>query len=348
MKFRLLYILCLTFIGLSSCQKQIELSESMNDSFYLRNDNVDMPVHCKGNGASKVMILVLHGGPGDGGLIYSNHTFSNNLEKEYALVYWDQRHQGNSHGHLKEEDINIDVMVEDTYLMVKTLKARYGGVSIFLWGHSWGGCLGTAFMLKNDYQNEINGWIESAGAHDFPLMNVEIVKRIQTAAPIQIQLDKNKEEWQEMLDYVNEIDTSNISAEEASDINSYAGQAERLMIDSLNSKSQSQLSDISSIFFTPDNPVTRNTNALQLPFSFFEEIITNSLTDQLYKITSPTLLLWGQYDFKVPLLVGQKAFEQINTTEKYFKIYSKSGHSCMRYEPEKFTNDVVDFIEKYK
>lgn len=348
MKISLHLTLVIALFTAISCSKEAKLEQDMADHFYLRNNGSDMPVYVHGNGASKVFILLLHGGPGDGGLKYRNHTFSNSIEEKYAMVYWDQRHQGNSQGHMKDSDFTIDQMVEDTHFLIKSLKLRYGNdISLFLMGHSWGGTLGTAYMLKDDYQNEVNGWIESAGAHDFPMINIELTKMLKTTANAEIAAGNHTAKWTEIRDYANTINIDNITTEQATQLNEYAGVAETL-IKGLNTKTQSQLGDLEKFFFNPNDPLGVLLNGEQIPPSFYEELVSLSLTDQLNKITTPTLLQWGEYDFKVPKTIAEKAYEKINTTHKYLRIYNKSGHSSMRYEPELFVQDLVDFIEKYK
>ena len=42
------------------------LSTNVNEIFWVTNNGADMPVRVMGNTASKVIILIVHGGPGDG------------------------------------------------------------------------------------------------------------------------------------------------------------------------------------------------------------------------------------------------------------------------------------------
>jgi len=345
---KLTFTFLLLLAVFTSCQKEPNISTEMHETFFLRNGDADMPVFVRGNGQSNVFILLLHGGPGDGALKYRNHTYSNLLEKEYAVVYWDQRHQGSSHGHLNDEDITIDNMVEDTYKLIKTLKARYGeDISLFLMGHSWGGMLGTSYMVKENYQHELKGWIDVDGAHDFPLMDIEITKLIKAVGTTEIAAGKNVEKWTTMIDYVATIDTTNISIEETTQLNQYAAEIEALL-DQLNPKSQTELSPLGHYFLTPNNPITGTVNKSNLPDAFIEEIINTSLTDQLHKIEIPCLVQWGRYDFKVPVTIGEQVYEKISSTDKYLKIYEASGHSPMRFEPTAFVNDIVDFVEQHK
>ncbi|MFT5821140.1 MAG: pimeloyl-ACP methyl ester carboxylesterase [Crocinitomix sp.] len=333
---------------LIACNKEPIVNSEMSETFYLRNNGTDMPVFVRGNGESKVFVLLLHGGPGDGGLKYRGHTYSDLLEDEYAMVYWDQRHQGNSHGHMEDTDFTIDMMVEDTYALIQTLKVRYGDdISVFLMGHSWGGTLGTAFMLKDDYQHEVNGWIEVDGAHDFQLMNREMIRMINTIGQAELDANHHNTLWTEIIAYANSLDTNNISLDETIQLNSYAGRIEGLF-DQLNEKSQSNLGDLELNFTGPNNPTAADINDLQIPSDFYDELINYSATPMLHKITTPTLLQWGEFDFKVPPKMGEITFNEISSTDKFLKIYQHSGHSPMRYEPALFVSDMIAFIEAYK
>ena len=319
----------------------------MEETIYIRNNGSDMPAFIYGNGASKVFILLLHGGPGGNGLDYRLGKFKDKLEEKYAMVYWDQRHQGNSHGHLSQNEVTIDAMVEDTYVLVQTLKQRYGSdISVFLMGHSWGGTLGTAYMIKDDYQEELAGWIEVDGAHDIPMLNVEVVKMILDIGEDELAAGNNVSNWQEILDYVNEIDTNNITDQQADDLNTYAHEIEALLPQL--ETHYGGVTFMDHFFFSPSNPFTSATSGATLPASFETEMLSASMTDDLNKITIPTLLQWGKYDFVVPPSLGYSAYDKISSTDKYLKIYENSAHSPMDNEPDLFAQDVIDFVEAHK
>jgi len=334
--------------GLIACKKEGQLNSQMEETLYLRSGGSDMPAFVRGNGESKVFILVLHGGPGGNGLEYRTGKYAQMLEERYAMVYWDQRHQGNSHGHLKEEDVTLDKMVDDTYHLIRLLKTHYGeDISVFLFGHSWGGTLGTAFMLKDNYQDEVAGWIESNGAHDIPMLNIELVKMIQDIGGQEIANGNNVADWQEMVDFANSLDTNNITFDQGSTLNGYAHRIENLISD-LNNPEDEPVSIMQYLFFSPSNPMTSSLTGFQLPQSFQNEVEQTALTDRLHEVNRPTLLLWGKYDFVVPPALGYSAYERIGTTDKYLKVYDHSAHSPMNNEPEIYTNDIIDFIEQYK
>ncbi|HEV7620267.1 MAG TPA: hypothetical protein VGO09_00965, partial [Flavisolibacter sp.] len=68
-------LICIpVFLVCFSCKKQSPvLSTHANDVFWVTNNGSDMPVWVKGNTSSNVLILIIHGGPGDGSYNYSDY-----------------------------------------------------------------------------------------------------------------------------------------------------------------------------------------------------------------------------------------------------------------------------------
>ncbi|MCB0738210.1 MAG: alpha/beta fold hydrolase, partial [Bacteroidetes bacterium] len=166
----LLAVLALSSFAFVSCLTD-ELSENARETIYTRNNGADIPAHIYGNTASKTFLVIVHGGPAGSGIEYRGY-YSQQLEKDYAVVYTDQRGQGMSHGKYDVENVTINQLAEDLYALSLGLKQRYGqDISLFMMGHSWGGTLGTAYMLIDSFRTEYNGWLECDGAHDIPLLN---------------------------------------------------------------------------------------------------------------------------------------------------------------------------------
>ena len=81
MKFVISKIWLLTLLStiLLSCKK--ENVSKLSDSFHLKSNGADMPVHVFGNASDKTFIILLHGGPGDNGLAYRSGKYAEELEK---------------------------------------------------------------------------------------------------------------------------------------------------------------------------------------------------------------------------------------------------------------------------
>lgn len=345
-KFFLVFVVALCSI-FASCNKEGALIEDLNETFYIRSGGADMPVFMRGNGLSKTIVILLHGGPGDGSLGYSEKIYAQQLHEKYAFAYWDQRQQGNAHGHLSPEDVSLEIIVEDLHLLVQSLKARYGEENrIFLMGHSWGGTVGTAYLQTENYQDDIAGFIEISGGYDFPMINKEAIKMMQEFGGKELAKGNNIEIWTEILDFAGGLNPENISADESLDLNAYAGMISRdeLLEDQYKIASTRGFEEGSS----PGNSTTSSTmNAIAIftQLNLIDDLLATSLTEDLDKITVPTLLIWGKYDFKVPPRLGEIALENLGSTDKTLLIYEHAGHSSMNSDPDRFVDDVINFID---
>lgn len=347
---KIILILFVILISILSCKKEDSLI--LSDDFRVRHDNADMPVYVHGNASEKVFIIFIHGGPGDSGYANRAGKAAEELEKKYVMVYWDQRGQGMSEGKTNPDDITIDLMAEDLQAVIKVLKYKYGNdIKIFLLGHSWGGTLGTAFLLKNDYQNEIKGWIEVDGSHDFPKINRDVIEMFQSVGNEQIDLNHNKENWQDIVSWAEQVDTANLDNEMIKEINNKAHLVEKYLLedDVLQKTDKTTMRDIS--VFYHQNTITRIFSGYYTFMGndkFFNEVVNNSFTPELHKITIPCLFLWGKYDFVVPPSLGYDAYNRVNTTEKKIVIFEKSAHSPMLNQADEFIDAVTNFVEIYR
>jgi pimeloyl-ACP methyl ester carboxylesterase len=118
-----------------------------------------MPVWVRGHKNAQVFILVLHGGPGARATEYIGLPSFNSLEKEYAVVYWDQLGSGNSQGNARPESLTREHFKQDLDKLMELIRVKYKQPSLFLLGHSGGGTLGTLYPVDSQRLNKIKGWI---------------------------------------------------------------------------------------------------------------------------------------------------------------------------------------------
>ncbi|MGC4038800.1 MAG: alpha/beta hydrolase [Chitinophagaceae bacterium] len=329
----------------TSCKKEaVHLSTSADEIFWLSNKGADMPVWVKGNTASKVMILYLHGGPGNGSYRYTGFQ-TDQLWKNYSVAYWDQRDAGVATGNSNYADLTLDQMIEDLEKLIILLKYRYGSdMEIFLMGHSFGGLLGSGFLVKGDNQKNIRGWIEVDGAHDYPETNLLSRQMLIDTGTSEIAKGNHVPQWTEIVDYC-DSHAANVSLDISIKTEDYAADAEDYM--NINhTKTSLQLFSVSS-------PITFGSNLFKLYYTsagkqFLQSLEPITFTDQLYKITIPSLLIWGQYDFTVPVGSGIHALNNLGSSYKHLVMMPNSGHIPMNGDTNLFTQTVSDFIEAVK
>ena len=346
--------------GLFSCSKPF-LPDKGEDFFYVRRLDARFPVWVKGNLQSETFIVIVHGGPGVTGTQYFHFGAFDELQKEYGVVYWDQRASGFSQGKGSGgvENLNAEEASKDLEAVIDVIQHKYNPTSVFMLGHSWGGVLTTCFLgNKPNRQNKVKGWILVNGGHNWSLgqvLSVEWVKNLANQFLDGIAVSRfNRNHWTRALDWYEKNplgDWDNISS--MSWIQKHVAYV-----------------DDADGYFLPENReevyrrtfVERGLSAQNL-FGFYgvwawftrgnpplwdsQKEIT---TDQMHNITIPTLITWGRHDGILPVALAQDAYDRISTltTDKSIIIYEHTAHSPMYEETMKFNADVRTFIEKYK
>ncbi|MCI5056616.1 MAG: alpha/beta hydrolase [Flavobacteriales bacterium] len=342
---KLLFLL--VFISTLSCKKDLK---DLSETIYVRNDGADMPAYVHGNAEDKTFVIILHGGPGGSGLEYRTGIFQSILEKKYAMVYWDQRGQGMSEGTYDESYLNVAQLVEDLEKLVLVLKEEYGNeIKLFLLGHSWGGALGSAYLIQDDNQFNFKGWIEMDGAHNLPLLNKEAIKMFLDIGQMQIDTGNSISFWSDIRAQVMSFDTSNIKTEDATYLNTKGFEAEdRLIEDDVMLYDDQYTEGLIANNLIRGNVLTKFISGNVTNNGLFEEVEQLNSSPKLNVITIPCLFQWGKYDFVVPPALGEEAFSLVSSAEKELVIYEFSGHSPMNNEPDLVANDLIEFIDKHK
>ncbi|MFT6998195.1 MAG: pimeloyl-ACP methyl ester carboxylesterase [Cryomorphaceae bacterium] len=335
-------LMVLVFIGLYSCSDDDDLSD-LSDTIMLRHKDADMPVYIFGNGSEKVFLITLHGGPGGMGLGFRGTAF-NSIENACGVVYFDQRGSGMSQGSYSDDGISIDIMAEDVLALVKVLKLKYGSDSrFFLLGHSWGGTLATATLLKD--QRDFLGWIQVDGTHSPRDMYAEYLANLERVAAEQIIEGNSIPFWESVNELVAEVDPV-FNRDDIARLNGKAFDAEDELSgdDFINSPSGGRDDLVFQYNLLTFYWNLLNTQSLLDPD--IQGIL--SYTDRLAEITTPTLILWGEYDMVVPMSIAEEAYANIGSSEKRLVIFEKSGHSPMGSVADLFSAEVNQFIDQHK
>jgi proline iminopeptidase len=342
-------IICilLSIIGTACEKNDFELTAHADEFFFLRNDGADLPVWVKGNTASKTLIVYLHGGPGGGGSLGSplllNSKFVETITSKYAMVFFDQRNSGSSQGHYDKDKMTEAQFVDDLDKLILLLQNKYGtDISIFLYGVSWGGYLGTAYLVSGDNQDKIKGWINDSGNHDELLAANYGKHMLEYYANQQIALQVNTDDWNEILDWCHQKDTI-LEVHDFAQAFTYFGKAGRLMSDStISSLSWDSKANTHSNFFSPFSVSGTFSNMNTFVADNYK---TLNLTDKLSKIRIPVLTVRGKYDFSVPAPSFDQYFDKISSSVKQKITYPKSGHVVWSCETDSFSAAFITFVE---
>ncbi len=327
-----------SIVLLHSCNKE----PLGSDYVFIRHKGADMPVWAKGNLDADVFIIYLHGGPGGSSFIDIHNNFFSDIEDQYAMVYYDQRASGNSIGHSDEALLTLEQFVEDLDIIVQYVQATYAPQRIVLLGHSWGGTLGTAYLLNTEYRDKIAGWIEVDGGHNLGQgayqYSRDYVLNVADSL-IERQVDTNK--WEEIKAYYQDKPTwrdSDIIIQHSKNVTEAGG----YFYDDAN---RDGLVGLNKILFS-------ETDFLAL-LAQNKQVIKNmdvwhyDFTDRLGEIAIPKLVLWGIADGILPVELAYEAKDAMNLEDDQFYIFQESAHSPHYEQTALFNQKVISFIENY-
>jgi pimeloyl-ACP methyl ester carboxylesterase len=313
-------------------------------TFYIKHDDATMPVVVRGDIPSNVLILFLHGGPGGTALKKIGTRAFNSLEKEFGVVYWDQRGADASRGGTNKKYMNLDQFIEDMDRVIDQLNALYPTSEIFLMGHCWGGGLGTAYLIDKNRQAKITGWIDVAGAHNNPKGDSLSALWVKDYAHKKIATKQDTRYWKKALNWYekNPCFTS-------ADLGHYsfvrkAHGYQKTEGDSLGLFPCYTKKDL---FLNPAQYVSYYANYYKTLSRFIISDI--NLTNQMYNITLPSLIIWGEEDGLIPVEMATEAYEALgtNSEDKYLITFKRTAHTVYYEQPDQFTKNVKEFINKY-
>jgi pimeloyl-ACP methyl ester carboxylesterase len=352
---KILFINLLIIIGFVSCQKEnITISTDAKDVFFAENQGHAMKVEVKGNTASKIILLVVHGGPGQGTDAYkAMPEFQDILEKKYGVAYWEQRLVDVAQGN-KEGDMTLKTYGNDLKAVVLSLKNRYGDdTKVFIMGHSWGGLVTSQFMTDGDNQNLVQGWIFVDAVYDWPQSDKDCVVFVNQLADQEIALGKNVAKWDSIKIKANSFDLSATYSDKNYAI--FQGNllnAGLILYEEDYGKIEFPTSTPFSIFSHLRYYLTTDFYGLYFAQNsdYSERLVIDArkqtLGLKIPSITKPVFVVTGKKDIFVPPIHAKRFYDLLPLGKKEFLELPKSYHFFE--EQELFVNNMVIFIEKYK
>lgn len=317
-----------------------------NDQFWLRTDGADLRVQVDGNVDSGTILLLLHGGPQGDGFTYNQGLASDLIEEEFGVAYFDQRGQGASRGAVGTP--SIQQVADDTAALVRALKARYGAdTEVWLYGHSWGGMLGTATILDTDIQPELAGWIDADGSHDYPLNDIYTLEMFVEVGTAEIEAGSDySAEWGDIVDRAQTVlDRGEVREDDSYWMNSTAFEVEDYLDQVVYEEPLALGTMIRDWTFRPVSQITMKLPGAMAASALNTEAYETSYTDRLGEIEIPSLFLYGAYDFVTPSQLGQDAFDRVSGTAT-FSVLDGSGHSSMMNQPEAYAEEIITFVNE--
>lgn len=342
-------LLCISLY--SSCEK-FELTTESETFFHVGIDGTELPVLVRGNTAANKLVVFINGGPGLTSIDVARadmFDWQETIEKEIAVVYYDQRCCGNAQGNIEESTINIAQYVADLHAIVLVLNKQYPDADVYLFGHSFGSFIGANYLLYRDYQDDIAGWISMDGAYNFDYDLSWVYRREFLIGVANEELTKgnNIEHWTGALEWA---EANHVIAEgdQKNEFREWMGQPGGIIIPEelpfLNLRDYLKIGFASSYNSFPSYASSNLELVNDLLNADVEGI---NLMSEVHRLQLPTLFLWGKYDDLITAQEGRAVFEKFGTDDgqKEFILLPKSGHEPMFSDPEKLNGELLMFTK---
>lgn len=272
----------------------------------------DVMLYYKSIGAGEP-IIVVHGGPG------LDHTYLlpqfQELAKFQRVIFYDQRAIGQSEGTVDSASMTIDRFVAD----LEAVRIHFDLEQVNLLGHSWGAHLATVYAAK--YPARVKSLILTASTG-------------ATAASI-VALTENRQ--------------ARTHPEDAATF------GELVSSEGFAAGDQQTISQVAKLLFKPyfkkeallaQLNLDLSSQTAKRLFPIFATVTpylsAYDITDDLTRITAPTLIIHGDYD-PIPPRFAKELDRLI--PDSRLVLLENSGHFSFVETPEPFFNAIRDFLK---
>jgi pimeloyl-ACP methyl ester carboxylesterase len=270
-------------------------------------------IQVKGARVEDPVLLFLHGGPGNSAMAYADK-FTNELQKCFLVVQWDQRKSGQTHKlNPSDEPLSLARMEADVVEMINHLRTRFSKDRIYLMGHSWGGFLA----------------LQTASKHPELLMSCFAI------SPMVNQLESERLSLAWMKEKA--IATKNQTA---------LTELEQVKIPFENGE-QIYFHRNWLAHFSGNKPLSKpyvQSWAMKW-LGLFNEASAINFTTEAIEIKCPIFFFVGGRDYQTHFKLTEDYFKNVKAEKKDLFWFTNSGHNLNLTEPKKLQETIISLLK---
>jgi pimeloyl-ACP methyl ester carboxylesterase len=293
----------------------------------------------RGADKTKPIMLYLHGGPGFPEIAFMKK-YSQFLEKNFIMVYWEQKGAGKSYfKDTSNKNLNLESLISDTQQLSKVLAKRFKKKKIYLMGHSWGSFLG--ILTAKKYPELFYAYLGIgqvcnqylAEKISFEWVKEEALKRNDKKAIKKLNLlnfptkNANENEW---LNYI---------IAQRDYVTKYGGAIYKF---------NGIYPEIKNFINAPEYTLNEKINFISASIYSFKSLwhyqIDMNLSRHIKTIDIPVYIFQGLHDYQTPHTVAKEFFNQLKAPKKEFFTFENSAHSPHLEETIKFNAIIKEKI----
>ncbi len=341
-------VLLVLMVGLLSCSKEdFEITAKADDFFHVETEGAKLPVWVRGNTASRKILLYVNGGPGlstldlfEIGLL----DWSESLESEFAVAYFDPRGTGNAQGNYSEDDMSLAQSLRDIDAVIAILSDGYDA-KIILFGHSYGGYQSLKYGIGGLHP-AVSSIISIAGPVVFEseLRWAYKAEYLREVANEKIAENERVAFWEEVIDWLD----ANVPLQENEEKDQWQEYAFEAFTETLPALSLGQA--LRALFASSYNmfPAYFSSNAEKVLFALIEDSEEDNLLGDLNEIEVPIMFLNGRFDDIVPPGMIQEAFDTLQTPFAHeYHLIPDAGHQPYFDQPDAFEQTVLNYVREH-
>jgi len=297
----------------------------------------------RGVDKSKPVMLFLHGGPGSPEAAFMKH-FNRDIEKDYVMVYWEQRGAGKSFSkNIPPESMTLEQMISDTRELSEYLINRFDQEKLFLMGHSWGSFLGILTAYKHpELFYAYFGIGQVADQYKAEKVSFEWVKE-----QAELKNDKSAIKALSKLSFPDSTTTAkewiDFLMAERRYVMRYGGGVTR--------EETGMWPLVKIVLNAPEYTFREKLNFMKASMFCLEQlwldVINTNLFEYIDTMQLPVYIFQGVYDYQTSYCVAKDFFDQLEAPAKAFFTFENSAHSPNMEDVGRF-NSIINEITAAK
>jgi pimeloyl-ACP methyl ester carboxylesterase len=287
-------------------------------------------IRIRGSHVSNPVLLLIQQGPGLP-MINEVRRFEKTLglERDFTVVYWDQRGCGRSlRGQGRGDSITLDLMVSDTVSLLELLRDRFDA-SLFVAGFSLGATIGIHTASRRPDLVEalvavgadVDGRAAENRAYDFALSsalqchNRRAIRQLEAIGP---PPHLNAKQFGIRVRWVSNF--GGVTSNET------YGSVVRTLLSSMMRSSEYSLGDVQR--------TVRGISATQT--ALLPTLAVLDLVSDIPRLEVPLTMVQGRLDQVAPCEAARRYFDTVQAPSKDLVWFERSAHTPHLEEPEKF------------
>lgn len=299
---------------------------------YLHLGGFDQWVMIRGENLTNPPLILLHGGPGFSETHFFRH-FNAPLEKNFTVVYWDQRGSGKSFDRkIPRSSMTVKQFIADLDELVEAVRKRVGKEEVTIFGHSWGSVLGVLYAAR--FPEKVAAYVGSGQIGDWPASESSLYAFTLAEA----QRLNNRKALKELRAIGPPPHTAGALWTQRTWLNRIENQMNIRI-----------LWNLARIFLSkPELSIFDLPNLLRgLRFSLdamWGEVSRINLMEAVPSLQMPLFFFLGRQDHWVPSEISVAYFDVLTASSKRLVWFEESGHEPFVDEPAKFNASMAELV----